>query len=287
MNKTVQMAIGGLVLAALLWLGYGYWQSAKAPAPASAPVVVEAPPPAPAPAASADMTPAVRFPISNVEGADAAASGVQTGTVPASDDAVMTSALNDLLGNRVVLALLQTDGFAARVAATVDNLGRQHAAPRLWPVNPAPGRFTVTGDGEAPTSGTLGPANHARYDSFVSLVDGLDAAKVVALYVRLYPQFQRAFEELGYSKQHFNDRLVDVVDQLLATPEPVGPVAVQLTPVKGPMKPTRPWVLYAYADPAFRDLQAGQKILLRMSVDQRQRLKAKLQAIRTRLVTRR
>jgi hypothetical protein len=71
-----------------------------------------------------------------------------------------------------------------------------------------------------------------------------------------------------------------VIDLLLATPEPEGPVAVELTEVKGPDAPTRPWLLYEFTDPSLRHLSSGQKILLRVGVAHERRLKAKLVELR-------
>ena len=56
---------------------------------------------------------------------------------------------DEALGRRLLaqqfglLALLQTDDFARRLVATVDNLGGEPARARLWPLNPAQGRFTL------------------------------------------------------------------------------------------------------------------------------------------------
>jgi hypothetical protein len=98
--------------------------------------------------------------------------------------------------------------------------------------------------------------------------------------MRLYPLFQQSYQELGYPRGYFNDRLVEVIDQLLATPEPVGPLAVHLTEVKGPITSDRPWVRYEFADPALQALPAGSKMLLRMGPDNARRLKAKLAELR-------
>lgn len=173
---------------------------------------------------------------------------------------IFSAAVTELLGQRAVLSMLQLDGFARRLVATVDNLGRSHAAPRLWPVNPTPGRCTVAQGSE----GTLiATTNSARYLPFMSLVNTVNAARAVALYKRFYPLFQREYEALGFPRAYFNDRLVDVIDELLATPEPKQPLAVRLTEVKGPIQPVRPWVLYEYADPALESRSAGQKIMLK------------------------
>src|SRR5256885_16798788 len=64
-------------------------------------------------------------------------------------DAHVTQALNGLLGRDKAGSFLQMDGFVRRAVATVDNLTRSQAPARLWPVHPAPQRFTVEGSAEA------------------------------------------------------------------------------------------------------------------------------------------
>jgi len=260
--------VTAVLLLALAAGAYWWWQGRR---PA---VVPDAPAPATAAADAASAAqpaePEIAHPI------DSAGS---TAALPplAQSDATVTRELTELLGNKRVLSLLQTDGFVRRVVATVDNLDRTHAAPRLWPVVPTNGRFTVLRVGDAEF---IAPANAARYAPFVSLVESVDTARAAALYIRLYPLFQQAYQELGYPRGYLNDRLVAVIDRLLATPEPSGPIAVQLTEVKGPIKSERPWVRYEFADPALEALPAGSKMLLRMGPDNARRLKAKLTELR-------
>ena len=75
-----------------------------------------------------------------------------------------------------------------------------------------------------------------------------------------------------------------MIDLLLATPEPSGPLRVRLPEIKGPLQPERPWVLYEFDDTALQALSSGQKTLLRMGPVNQRRLKAKLIELR-RLVT--
>jgi hypothetical protein len=199
------------------------------------------------------------------------------------EPATLTDSLTSLLGRKAVLSFMQTDDFPRRVVATVDNMGRNHAAPALWPVNPVPGRFTVRAKGDAMI---VDPDNAARYTPFVMLVESVDAKQAAALYVSHYAQFQRAYEDLGYPNRYFNDRLVEVIDELLATPTAEAMPEVVLTEVKGPVATARPWVRYEYADPKLESLTAGQKMLLRTGPVNQRRLKAKLTEFRKELTAR-
>lgn len=199
----------------------------------------------------------------------------QVGTDP--QKAVVT-ALNSLLGRPAVLKFLVTEGFIQRVVATVDNLPRSHAPTRVWPLNPTPGSFQTQA---APQGGTqVAPANAARYAPLVKMVAGVDAARAVGVYKQLYPAFQKAYEELGYPQHYFNDRLIEVIDHLVATPEPTGPLALRLTEVKGPYAVQKPWTHYAYADPSLEARSSGQKVLMRMGPEAARPVKAKLAEIR-------
>jgi len=107
----------------------------------------------------------------------------------------------------------------------------------------------------------------------VDLVRSLDEQQLMAIYTRYYPLFQDAYANLGHPPQYFNDRLVEVIDHLLATPD-----------VKGPIKLTQPNVLFEYADPKLEALSAGQKVLIRMGSANATVVKDKLRALRAKLV---
>ncbi len=269
-----------LALLALLGLlaagGYWLWQQQK---PTLNPVSLAGTDPAPAAAsepvpAPARAEPAIAHPLEPASGASPAPR-----PLPAADkaDAYVSAALVDLLGRKAVLTFLSTDRFAARLVATVDNLDRPHAAARLWPVNPTAARFVT----EPAADGTqIGTRNAARYAPVVQFIASIDAARAVALYRQIYPLIQPAYEELGYPGKYFNDRLVQVIDHLLQTPEPAGPVKVRLTEVKGPLASATPWLRYEYADPTLEARSAGQKMLLRVGPDNARQLKAKLAEVR-------
>ncbi|MDE2089604.1 MAG: DUF3014 domain-containing protein, partial [Gammaproteobacteria bacterium] len=156
------------------------------------------------------------------------------------------------------------------VAATIDNLPRKQVSQRLMPVKSPPGHFLVTREGKTIY---IDPNNYRRYTPYVRLIEAVSAKQLVTVYAYFYPLFQQAYEHLGYPHGYFNDRLIEVIDNLLATPD-----------VRGPIKLIQPNVVYKFADPALERLSAGQKILIRMGNGNAAKIKAKLREIR-RLLT--
>ena len=284
LNPPQESSRWGLVVLVLVVLagagGAWWWQQAQAPVvtPAAPPAVTSAPPVAAAPPALPASEPASgpQNPVEALAPPDAALP-----TLAGSDDPI-ARALGDLLGASDIAAFLQMDGLLRRVVATVDNLGREHTPARLWPVNPTPERFAVAGSGPVQT---IGLDNAARYGALVRWIESVDMERAVALYARLYPLFQQAYEELGYPGRYFNDRLVAVIDHLLQAPEPASPVAVKLTEVKGDVPSTRPWVRYEFADPQLQSLSSGQKIMVRVGLENERRLKVRLKALRALVAT--
>ncbi len=195
----------------------------------------------------------------------------------------VAQAIIDLLGRETVAKFLQLEEFPRRFAATLDNLGRSHAPHLLWPVMPADGRLLVE---EREGVVHISADNASRYTAFVLMAEKVNAARAADLYIRMYPLLQRAYEEQGFPHRYFNDRVIAVIDLLLATPEPEYPVRLQLTEVKGPIPSLHPWTRYEYADPALESLTAGQKMLVRMGAVNQRRLKAKLAEVRKELIQR-
>lgn len=264
-----------VALAVLLFGGYWFWHERQAAdGQVAMPTNVSEPAAAPGPAAAPE--PAIRHPVEALAGGDGSEPKASAMVLPP-----LQSAITALVGPQAVASFLQVDRFAQRLVATVDNLPRAHAAPRLWPVTPTPGRFNT----EQAAGGieVIAAANHARYEPWVHWLVSVDTARAVSLYLKFYPLFQKAYQDLGYPRGYFNDRLVDVIDHLLATPEPQGPLQVALPEVKGPLQPVRPWVLHEFTDPALARLSSGQKILLRIGPAHRDEVKRKLADVRSRI----
>jgi hypothetical protein len=223
------------------------------------------PPPEPeSPTASAPAAePAIRHPIKSVETSEEPLPPL------AESDSTLRDALTALLGSELPEFVYLKD-MVARMVVTLDNLPRDYVAPRLMPVKPASGLpITIkSGDNLA-----LSPKNAERYRPYVRLVEAIPTSASIALYARFYPLFQEQYENLGYPGKYFNDRVVEVIDHLLATPE-----------IEEPLDLIQPRVLYEFADPKLQKLSAGQKILLRMGPANQRKLKSKLREIRDELV---
>ena len=246
--------IAWVVLIVILVGGAGmfyYWrQTPQQPAPPQ----TEAPPAQPAVSAE----PAIRHPIE----ADPAQ------PLPAlnDSDAAMREALAGLLDGKSWEELFYPDRMIRRIVATIDNLPRKKAPVRMMPVKPAPRAFITSGIG---TDAVIGRDNSMRYARYVSIAQAVDAQKLVAAYVRFYPLFQRAYEELGYPKGYFNDRLVEALDDMLNAPD-----------IKGPIALDQRKVLYEFADPDLEARSAGQKIMIRIGNENAAKVKTKLREIR-------
>jgi hypothetical protein len=261
-----------LALAIVALAAGGWWyQRSQVPTPAPEAQALPVPPqPEPVAAASAPAAAASVAPLPEPKLAEGPL-----------DEAGVGAALAAMVGPQAVRSLLISDDFVRRFVATVDNLGREHAPPRLWPAQPTPGRFQVI---ERDGRSYADPDNAARYTPWVLLAEQIDPGAAVALYGRMLPLLQVAYEELGYPGQRFHTRLMTVIDQLLASPPAPELIALTLVEVKGEVPSERPWVRYEYADPAFESASAGQKILLRVGAVNQRRLKAQLRALRAELV---
>lgn len=265
-QRSAEFWLPALAIVAVVCVAVFYYylqQSRELPFPAQPPAA-DAPRAAPAPTPPPAAEPAVRHPLE--PSAQAAPP-----SLPSLDnsDSMMRESVAGLIGRKAFSESVIPGQMVRRVVATVDNLPRPTAPRRMMPLQPVPGAFLASG-GEA---AAIDAANAARYTPYVRVFDALDARALVQSYVRAYPLFQRAYEELGFPGKYFNDRLLEAIDDMIATPQIDGPIAL-----------VRPKVLYEFADPDLETRSAGQKILLRMGPENARRVRAKLTEIRRELV---
>lgn len=259
MNDTTRRLL--LALATLVVVGgagYAWWRSTQ-----QVPEPVQGALPSPAVRDEAPATP--QNPV---------APPAEDATPPpplADSDPWFAGAIASLLGAAELPDVVYSDRVARRFVVTVDSLAREQVPLELRPVRPVAGTLKTTGTEDAPR---LSAANYERYAPYVRLLESLDTTRAVETYRRAYPRLQETYEGLGYPGKYFNDRVIAVIDDLLAAPEPKEPPAL-----------VRPSVMYRYADASLERRSAGQKLLVRMGPENAARVKAKLREIRAALAT--
>ncbi len=260
MKKTAWILVGLAFLLGGGGLGYFFWQHRQlsrevvqthqsAPTPAQPAVIPSTPPPT-LKQELIEPPPAKEPPLPALE----------------ASDRYMLNALESLIGNRALLHLFDPEGVINHIVATVDNLPRRIVPTAALPVESPQGEFLRSGSEEG---GVISPDNAARYAPYMKLMESVNPARAVALYVRLYPLFQKAYVSMGYPGQYFNDRLQVALSDLLDAPE-----------VSGPITLVHPKVFYLFADPDLEKRSAGQKLLMRIGLDNEHKVKAFLREFR-------
>ena len=248
------------VAAAVLVIAGGTWYYLHSRGAAPPTAVAALPPPAAEPPAQS----AEEHPLPGAQADAASKTPLPTLT---DSDAPLRDALSPVVGASAVKDYLLPENIIRHLVVTIDNLLRQKVAVEKRPVAPTPGSFVAEGDEQ---HAVLSPQNYARYQPLVAVIDKLDVRRIVPVYVHFYPLFQQAYQDLGYPNGYFNDRLVQVIDSLLATPQPRQPIEL-----------VRPNVMYQFADPALESRPAGQKLLIRMGPENAAAVTAKLRELRS------
>jgi hypothetical protein len=166
-------------------------------------------------------------------------------------DQYLHLALSETLNDGVAKLLSQTR-LIEKIVATIDNLSRNYMAERMRPIAAIENSFLV----ERQPGGNDFILSNKSYDRYAFLVDQLaiiGANDLAGIYLRFYPLFQEAYEDLGYPNAYFNDRMIDIINHLIATPEVNDPIILH-----------RPHVLYEFIHPELEALSSGQKILIRL-----------------------
>ncbi|MGH8564648.1 MAG: DUF3014 domain-containing protein [Gammaproteobacteria bacterium] len=267
MNKAVwiSVAIAALIAGTALVFFYGRLPQLPETGGTAAPEPSAPAPPAPEPPAA---EPDIRYPIPGPEVAG------PPRPLPALDesDGGIRDSLAQSFGETHVEAFLIPTQIIRHFVATIDSLDRDPVPLHFRPLKHVPGLPVVKAEGDRIS---LSLDNGKRYAPFISALRAADAKQFVDLYLRYYPLFQKAYEDLGYPDRYFNDRLIDIMDHLLAAPE-----------IEGPIELVQPKVLYRFADPELEKRSWGQKALIRMGPANAAAVKEKLREIRDSIAVR-
>lgn len=263
MNENIKwiaaaVAVVGLSIGAVVYVS----NNPRKPPPAAEKPVTEAPPPV---AAAVPEEAPIQHPVPETP---------REKPLPElnDSDSSMAGVVEKLVGKESIERFIVTDQLVRHIVTSIDNMTEQKVVERIRPMRRVPGEFVAGGTEEAPV---LDPENFKRYEPMVQFVSSIDTKELAASYQRNYPLFQQAYESLGHPPQYFNDRLVFVIDHLLATPDITDPIPL-----------ARPKVQYEYADPKLESMSAGQKLLIRMGPANATVVKAKLRELRAAVVAR-
>lgn len=195
-------------------------------------------------------------------------------------DPLVLENLNEMLGSPAVIRYVVSDNVISRIVATVDTLGTRQIPAVVQVINGPATAFAATPDsqpdriisneeGDSIPQFIINPATYERYTPYVELFEAVDSAQWVNLYRQYEPLLLEAYRQMGYSEGSFNERLLVIIDELLATPTASDPVHLN-----------KPEAYYFFTDPELEALTAGQKIMLRMGSGNAARVKVKMEEIR-------
>ena len=265
MKSFGRILVGLIVLIGVGMFVYPYLKSFTPVAvqPSPSPVIEESPSPSPSP------SPSDHYPVPAESEQESA--GLALKPIPSSlddSDPSLQDVLNQLFGKEKVESLFHLKDIVRRIVVSIDNLAKREQPPQEFsPFKAMERDFRIEGKGDEKT---INPTNFKRYKPYADLVQSVNASKLAAVYFHFYPLFQSAYQDLG-TQGYFNDRLVKVVDLIIATPEVDGPIKVVRKSVHA---------IYTYADPQLESLPAVQKILIRTGPENVAMVKAKARELR-------
>ena len=265
-----------LVLALAAW----YVFSVRTPEVAEPPVV--APPIAQRPLEPMQPAEVVPEPATEAPAPETAPPVEEETPLPAlaeSDEAAVER-LAELAGEAPLTDYIAGDAVIPRIVATVDALDGRQVPGVIQAVRGPGGEFLATADerpqvvirneaGDPIPQYVVDPANYQRYSVYVEMLEAMDPEELASEFRDNQPLFEKAFSQMGYPEGDFDQRLLAVIDELLATPEP-----------QRPLRLIKPEAYFLYADEELESLSAGQKVLLRMGPDNAARVKDRLRAFR-------
>ena len=204
----------------------------------------------------------IRYPVSSlpqsqeIEPSETTGSGPVAQPEPLPDledsDTPIKALLQEIYVPEKLDRILVFVNFIRHFVVTVDNLDGRKLARRYSITRPPSTTFLASKLNDEEEY-IIAATNEARYEPYMRFLGSVSDQQLVRIYVRFYPLFQRAYEELGYPDRYFNDRFIEIIDHLLSTPK-----------IDADIKLVRPKVYYEFADSKLEDLSAGQKLLIRI-----------------------
>lgn len=184
-------------------------------------------------------------------------------------DEFVSKKVVELTPDTTIAPLLVQQDMLRQFVVFVDNLAQGELARKVSPVKGPEQLFSVS---EITNKVYLNPESYQRYDGYANLVANMDEKTLMATYEQLTPLMDEAFTELGYSNAKFNDRMLQAIKVLLATPIIEDPIELSSISVN-----------YQFVDPNLEALPSAQKLLIRMGPENTRKVKIALRKLEAQL----
>ena len=172
--------------------------------------------------------------------------------------------------NNKITQWLKPDDLIRRSASFMDGLARGTVSEKVFSLGFAEGKFTThRQDGNI----WLNAGNYERYNSVVDVLLSIDMQQMANFFHKIRPLLELAFSELGYRPRQMDGIILQSIDNILATPVIVEPLAL-----------TRDSVTYKFADKKLEELMPLQKQLLRAGPENTRRIQQQAKALREALL---
>jgi len=160
---------------------------------------------------------------------------------------------------------LKNEDLIRKFVAVIDNIANgMSPRPHLEFLAPK-GKFEVIKKGD---SFYINPASYARYNLVAEIFASLDAEECAKLYWDLRPLLQKAYLELGYPAQDFNDTFFKAIVEFLKTPVVDGGILLE-----------KKVMTYMMVNPKLEQLTPPQKHLIRTGARNVRKIQAKLREL--------
>jgi hypothetical protein len=172
--------------------------------------------------------------------------------------------------SEILDSALSNENLVERGAGLVDSFSKGIVLQKLLPLPKPEGEFAVV---EANGLVTIDPSSYQRYDRYAEAFEELDTAALVASFHRFRPLLEQAYQGLGHPAEDFDNAVIRVLDEILATPQ-----------IDAPLQVKKHVKAYKYVDPALEQRSGLQKQLLRMGPENTARIQAQARALRAALL---
>lgn len=171
--------------------------------------------------------------------------------------------ITEISWRKELLSLILTDDVVRRIVVTADNFAQGELAYSHIPLRPPVGKFSAEKSTQTIDEYKILETNHQRYTTFIELLDSFEPETLAIRYNEIKPLFESAYAELGYPDKSFDDVVKSCIDRVLDMPVPVSsPILI------------RPNVMFEYQDNNLEQLNAADKLLLRIGKENLLQLKA-------------